>query len=84
MNDCDLRPLLPEVKQPALVVAGARDRMVNPQETLDLAEQLPRGRTLRFPDSGHAIFLEEHERLNGEVRRFARRRLQSSSGAGST
>jgi pimeloyl-ACP methyl ester carboxylesterase len=77
-------PLMHFVRSAVGAWPGARDRMANPQETLDLAEQLPRGRTLRFPDSGHAIFLEEHERLNGEVRRFARRRLQSSSGAGST
>jgi pimeloyl-ACP methyl ester carboxylesterase len=81
MNDCDLRPILPVIGQPALVVTGARDRMVNPEETLELAERLPRARTLRFPDAGHVVFLEEHERFNGEIRRFARRRLQSSSGA---
>lgn len=84
MNDCDLRPILPEVTQRALVVTGGRDRMVNPAETLELAERLPRARTLRFPEAGHAVFLEEHERFNGEVRRFARRRLRYATGARST
>src|ERR671918_865240 len=53
MNDCDLRPILPEVTQRALVVTGGRDRMVNPAGTLELADPLPRGPTPRFPHAGH-------------------------------
>lgn len=75
MTGADLGPLLPEVKVPALVVIGRRDRLVNPEESRLLAERLPRGRAVVFPDVGHAAFLEEHERFNAEVRRFADRRL---------
>ncbi len=73
MTDADLGPLLPEVKIPALVVIGGRDRLVNPEESLTLAERLPRGRAVTFPHVGHAAFLEERERFNAEVRRFADR-----------
>lgn len=75
MTTCNLAPLLPGVRVPALVLIGGRDRMVNPEESRVLAERLPRGRGVVFPDAGHAAFLEDHRRFNAEVRRFAERRL---------
>jgi pimeloyl-ACP methyl ester carboxylesterase len=75
MTGCDLTPLLPAIKVPAIVMVGGRDRLVNPEESKTLARRLRRGRLLVFPDAGHASFLEEHERFNAEVRRFARRHL---------
>jgi pimeloyl-ACP methyl ester carboxylesterase len=76
MTDCDLTPLLPTISQPALVMIGGRDRLVNPEESRVLGTRLPQARTVLYPDSGHVAFLEEHERFNAEVRRFASRRLQ--------
>jgi pimeloyl-ACP methyl ester carboxylesterase len=76
MTECDLTPLLPSVDQPALVLIGGRDRLVNPEESRTLAAGLPRGRSVVFPDAGHAAFLEEHERFNAQLRRFADRRLR--------
>jgi pimeloyl-ACP methyl ester carboxylesterase len=76
MMGSDLAPLLPEVTIPVLVMIGARDRLVNPEESRLLAEELRRARVLTFPDAGHAAFLEDHDRFNAEVRRFARRRLE--------
>lgn len=75
MTRCDLAPLLPDIKMPALVLVGGRDRLVNPEESHVLAERLPRGRAVVFPDAGHAAFLEDHDGFNTEVRRFAHRRL---------
>jgi pimeloyl-ACP methyl ester carboxylesterase len=75
MTAGDLAPVLPEIKVPTLVVIGGRDRLVNPEETRLLAERLPRARAVTFPNAGHAVFLEEHDRFNAEVRRFAHRRL---------
>jgi pimeloyl-ACP methyl ester carboxylesterase len=51
---------------------------VNPEESKTLARRIRRGRLLVFPDAGHASFLEEHERFNAEVRRFAQRHLDPS------
>ena len=76
MTDCDLTPMLPRITQPAVVMIGGRDRLVNPEESRVLGARLPQGRTVVFPDAGHAIFLEEHERFNTAVRSFAARRLR--------
>ncbi len=75
MTGYDLTPVLPDITTPALVVIGGRDRLVNPEESRVLAERLPRGRALVFPDAGHAVFMERPKRFNAEVRRFVERRL---------
>lgn len=75
MTRADLTPALGSIDVPALVVIGDRDRLVNPEESRLLAQRLPRGRIASFPDSGHAAFLEDHERFNEVVRRFAERSL---------
>lgn len=75
MSASDLTPALPDIRVPALVMIGARDRLVNPEESRLIAERLPRARAVTFPDAGHAVFLEDHAGFNGEVRRFAHRRL---------
>jgi pimeloyl-ACP methyl ester carboxylesterase len=76
MTGHDLTPVLPDITTPALVVIGGRDRLVNPEESRVLADRLPRGRALLFPDAGHAAFMERPQRFNTEVRRFVERRLQ--------
>jgi pimeloyl-ACP methyl ester carboxylesterase len=76
MTNCDLAPLLPEITVPVRVVIGGRDRLVNPEESLHLADGLPSGRAVVFPESGHAPFLEDHDRFNAEVSRFADRHLR--------
>lgn len=75
MTGADLSPLLPEIDVPALVVIGGRDRMVNPLESRAMAARLPRGSLLELGGSGHASFLEDHERFNAELRRFAGKHL---------
>jgi pimeloyl-ACP methyl ester carboxylesterase len=75
MTGCDLRPDIPGIRSPALVVTGGRDRLVNPEESRDLARLLPRGRAVEFPEAGHVPILEEHQRFNAELMRFAARRL---------
>lgn len=75
MTGYDIRWGLSRIKVPTLVVIGARDRLVNPEESHALAARLPRGRELVLEDAGHAAFIESHERFNAEVRRFVERRL---------
>lgn len=77
MTGYDLAPVLPTITVPTLVIIGGKDRLVNPEESRLLANRLPKGRMVELPDAGHAAFLEEHERFNAEVRRFADRRLGS-------
>jgi non-heme chloroperoxidase len=79
MTGADLSPLLPEITVPTMVVVGERDRLVNPVESRMMADLLPNGRLVEFPRCGHAAFLEDHDRFNEEIRRFATRRLVPNS-----
>jgi pimeloyl-ACP methyl ester carboxylesterase len=80
MTGWDFTPHLPQLRLPTMVVIGSRDRLVNPAESRTLAEHLPRGRAVVFPDAGHAVFLERPNRFNRELRRFVERRLQRPAG----
>jgi pimeloyl-ACP methyl ester carboxylesterase len=80
MTGHDLTPILPTVKMPSLVMIGDRDRLVNPRESMAMAKGLPKAKVVRFPDAGHAVFLEDHETFNDEVRRFAEQRLRGRTG----
>jgi len=75
MTTYDVRPLLGGIEQPALVVIGEEDRLVNPAESELLARRLPAGETLVLPDVGHGAFLEVPNTFNGAVRAFAGRAL---------
>jgi pimeloyl-ACP methyl ester carboxylesterase len=77
MTGYDLRPDIDEIRSPALVVVGGRDRLVNPEESRELARRLPRGRAVELPDAGHAPMLEDHQGFNAKLGRFLAGRLGS-------
>jgi pimeloyl-ACP methyl ester carboxylesterase len=79
MTGFDLRPILPEVRLPTLVILGAKDWLVSGAESRSLAALLPRGQAAEIPEAGHAPFLERHEEFNEIVARFTARRFGSSS-----
>lgn len=79
MSGYDIRPRLARIRQPALVVIGTRDRLVNPRESRALARSLPRGETLELAGTGHAAFLEAHEAFNERVSAFAEDRLSTGA-----
>jgi pimeloyl-ACP methyl ester carboxylesterase len=83
MNGYDARPDLDRIAVPALVVAGARDRLMSPADSVAMASRLRWGRQLLLPEAGHAVFIEAHQALNVAVSRFARRRLTPRPRAGS-
>ena len=82
MTGHDLRPLLPKIKTPSLVVVGRRDRLVNPEESRMLAARLPRGGAMHLDDVGHAAFLEAHGTFNAALQRFAQTSLRGKRAAG--
>ena len=75
MNGYDARPDLDRITHPALVVAGARDRLMSPADSVAMASRLRRGRHLLLPRAGHAVFIEAHHTLNEAISGFASRRL---------
>ncbi len=70
--DHRVRQLLPQVRQPTLVVVGAQDQIVDPVESLEAARQLPQGRVVVLDPCGHAPQIERAETVNRLVIAFLR------------
>jgi pimeloyl-ACP methyl ester carboxylesterase len=68
----DFRHALPRVTVPALVAVGDQDRVTPPAAAVELAAALPEGRLFIVEGAGHIAILERPERLNPELRSFAR------------
>jgi len=77
----DLRHALPRVTVPVLVAVGDRDRVTPPAAAVRLAAALPDGRLFIVEDAGHLPMLERPERVNRELRSFARSVLGLDPGA---
>ncbi len=61
LESTDLRPRIQEIAQPALVVAGERDRLTHPAAARWLVEHLPQAELWALSKSAHAPFIS-HER----------------------
>jgi pimeloyl-ACP methyl ester carboxylesterase len=59
MARADLRPRLPRVACPALVVVGEDDRLTPPECSEELAAALPRATLQRLPACGHLLTWEQ-------------------------
>lgn len=71
--DYDLRPALPNVRTPALLVYGESDRVVQPEYQLQFRGHLRTARFVAFQESGHFPFLEEPDAFASVVRYFLSR-----------
>jgi pimeloyl-ACP methyl ester carboxylesterase len=65
----DLRPELPAITAPTLVITGEDDFITGPVCAADFAA-VPGRRTLVLPDCGHFIFVEARDRFREEVTAF--------------
>jgi pimeloyl-ACP methyl ester carboxylesterase len=72
----ELSPVLASSGLPALVLTGAPDRLVNPAESRAMAELVPKGQLIEFPDARHALPLERTTEFNAAVTKFAGARLR--------
>ncbi|HWL90091.1 MAG TPA: alpha/beta hydrolase, partial [Actinomycetota bacterium] len=68
----DFRHALPRITVPALVAVGDQDRVTPPAVAVELAAALPAGRLFIVEGAGHIAMLERPDRLNPELRSFAR------------
>ena len=72
LRDLDLRPVLAKIKVPVAIFHGTKDRLCD----FVFAEQLHKGiknsYIVKFENSGHALFLEEMEKFNTELEKFAK------------
>jgi pimeloyl-ACP methyl ester carboxylesterase len=71
LRDTDLRDDLAKITIPTLILHGKKDKICS----FDLAEQTKAGilhsHLVAFENSGHSLFLEETEKFNNELIKFA-------------
>jgi len=71
LRDTDLRSDLTKIKIPTLIMHGKKDKICS----FDLAEQMKAGisnsHIVVFENSGHSLFLEETQKFNSELIKFA-------------
>jgi proline iminopeptidase len=77
LADYDLRPALPNVRAPALLVYGESDRVVQPRYQLQFQGHLRTARFVAFQESGHFPFLEEPDAFASVVHYFLSREIGS-------
>ena len=72
LRDTDLRKDLSRISIPTLIMQGKKDKIC----TFEMAKQLKSGITdshiIAFENSGHVLFLEETEKFNSELIKFAK------------
>jgi pimeloyl-[acyl-carrier protein] methyl ester esterase len=66
----DLRPTLPHVRTPTLVVAGQNDRITAPGASRALAEALPDARYVEMRRAAHTPFLSHRKEFATTLERF--------------
>ena len=73
LRDTDLRPDMEKISIPTLIMHGKKDKICS----FDLAEQMKLGisnsHLVPFEKSGHSLFLEETEKFNSELIKFAKK-----------
>jgi pimeloyl-[acyl-carrier protein] methyl ester esterase len=70
LRDTDLRPLLPEITPPTLVIAGQYDRVTLPAASRALADSLPNSRYVEIRRAAHAPFLSHLPELSALIADF--------------
>lgn len=72
LRDLDLRPSLSKINVPTVIFHGTQDKLCD----FVFAEQLQKGiknsTIIKFEKSGHALFVEEADKFNNELEKFAR------------
>lgn len=70
LRDQDLRPLLPQVTCPTLILHGEQDPLMPAAAARRLAEQLPDAHLTMLPGVAHVPFLSQPDQFLAQVRLF--------------
>ena len=70
LRDFDLRPELPRITAPTLILAGRHDWICPPEFSEELHALLPGSRLRVFEDSSHSLRVDAPERLRAEILAF--------------
>lgn len=66
----DLRPMLGQIKVPAMGMYGDRDVIVHPRQWEPMKAGIEHAEIERFPSAGHFIMLEEPQRFSERLKAF--------------
>lgn len=72
LRDLDLRPQLAKVKVPVTIFHGTQDKLCSFAFAEELHKGIKNSYIVRFENSGHALFVEEAEKFNNELEKFAK------------
>ena len=75
----DIRPILPTVQVPTLVLHRRTDARVPIEVGRNLAAQIPNARFIEYPDGDHAFWSGDSEALLGDIEEFVTGHRDSSS-----
>jgi proline-specific peptidase len=66
----DLRPDLPRIEAPTLVITGEQDFITGPVSAREIAAEIPGAQLEILADCGHFIFIEQPDAFRDTVERF--------------
>lgn len=75
----DVRPILPSVRVPTLVLHRATDALVSVQKGRELAAHIPGAKYVEYPDGDHAFWSGDVEALQGDIEEFITGQRETSS-----
>ena len=73
LRHMDLRPELPRITAPTLIIAGRHDWICAPEFSEEIHALVPGSQLLVFEDSSHSLRVDEPERLRAEILAFTAR-----------
>jgi pimeloyl-ACP methyl ester carboxylesterase len=69
-KEIDIRPVLPAVRVPTLILHGSEDKIVPVEVARYMASRMPTARVLEMQGVGHVAISDPGEGIAGEVERF--------------
>lgn len=75
LRDADLRPLLPEIVQQTLAIAGERDKLTSPVASYYLAQSMPNAQVVEIDGAAHAPFLSHSDIFIEHMTNFLHERI---------
>jgi pimeloyl-ACP methyl ester carboxylesterase len=70
LHKTDLRPILPQVKVPAMGMYGGKDIIVSPTQWQPMLQGIPHARIEQFPKAGHFIMLDDSNPFMNKLKEF--------------
>jgi pimeloyl-ACP methyl ester carboxylesterase len=77
----DLRPMLDQIKVPAMGMYGDRDVIVHPKQWQPMLQGIPHAQIERFPMDGHFLMLEEPQDFAQRLKAFLDKEVPAQSSA---